>query len=68
MIDSPATTYSERKKMREELQRQEVEGVIIDPAAKCKCDRCGQIHFRPRKEANEISNLRQQENQSNAQS
>jgi len=42
-----ATTYSERRLIREELQRLEVEGVSLDPATKCRCE-CGNVHYRKR--------------------
>ena len=30
--------------------RQEAEGVGLDPAVKCICDRCGAIHYRKKVE------------------
>jgi len=43
-------TYSTRREIREELMRQEAEGVGLDPAVKCICDRCGAIHYRKKVE------------------
>jgi hypothetical protein len=39
-------TYSTRREIREELQRQEAEGVSLDPAVKCICPNCNQVHYR----------------------
>ena len=46
-------TLAERKRIREQLQREDAQGESLDPATKCKCPDCGIIHFRPRKENNE---------------
>jgi hypothetical protein len=45
-------SYRERKAIREQLDREKVEGVSIDAGQKCKCSQCGDIHFR-KKEPNE---------------
>jgi len=60
-------SYTERRRIREELERSEVQGLNLDPTVRCKCDRCGAVHYRP-KERNEIHDLRKQENQGGAQS
>jgi hypothetical protein len=39
-------TYSTQREIREELLRQEAEGVSLDPAVKCRCDRCGAVHYK----------------------
>jgi hypothetical protein len=39
-------TYSTRREIREELQRQEAEGVSLDPDVKCICDHCGAVHYK----------------------
>jgi hypothetical protein len=39
-------TYSTRREIREELLRQEAEGVSLDPAVKCICDHCGAVHYK----------------------
>lgn len=46
MINSELTTYSERRRIREEIERSEVQGESLDPATKCICDRCGAIHYK----------------------
>jgi hypothetical protein len=46
-------TYSTRREIREELLRQEAEGVSLDPAVKCRCDRCGAIHYCKKEETND---------------
>jgi hypothetical protein len=54
-------TYSERKLIRERLQREEIQGVSLDAATKCICH-CGQVHYRKKEKVDEIQNLQQQEN------
>lgn len=44
-------SISERRRIREELQRTEASGFSVDPADKCKCDKCGRVHYIPRKES-----------------
>lgn len=46
-------TYSDRRRVREALQREEVEGESLDPAMKCKCSECGQVHFKPKEKQND---------------
>jgi hypothetical protein len=41
-------TYTERRKLREQLQRESYQGVNIDAAVKCVCQKCGQVHYRKR--------------------
>jgi hypothetical protein len=50
MIDSSPTTYAERRAIREQLQREAKEGVSLDPATKCVCPNCNQIHYKAKKE------------------
>ena len=58
-------TLSDRRRIREQLEREQAEGVSLDPAVKCKCI-CGNVHYRKREEANE--SIRKHENQSGASS
>lgn len=44
-------SFSERRKIREELQRSESQGIRVDVADVCKCPNCGIDHYRPRSEA-----------------
>jgi hypothetical protein len=48
---SSLNTYSERRKIREEIQRLEQEGVSLDPAIKCRCA-CGNVHYKLRGSSN----------------
>jgi hypothetical protein len=43
-------TYSTRREIREELLRQEAEGVSLDPAVKCVCPNCNQVHYKAKQE------------------
>lgn len=43
-------SFSERRRIREELERSQANGFSVDPADKCKCPECGIVHFKPRKE------------------
>ena len=62
MIDSSSTTYSERRLIRERLQREEVEGVSLDPATKCICPNCNQVHYKRKvKDATSNTDTQRQE-------
>jgi hypothetical protein len=43
-------SYSERRVIREELQREDVEGVSLDPALKCVCPNCNSVHYKAKQE------------------
>ena len=65
MIQS-SLTYAERRRIREDLQRAEQEGESLDPAIKCRCPHCNQVHYK-RKEPNDLQDIRKQENEDSAQ-
>lgn len=41
------TSFSERRRIREQLQRSEIKGESLDPAIKCVCH-CGYVHYKPK--------------------
>lgn len=51
MNDAHVMTISERRRIREERQRADIEGFREDVANLCKCPNCGEVHYRPRSEA-----------------
>lgn len=51
MSEASINTYSDRRKIREEIQQSDAEGFSVDPAIKCKCS-CGNVHYRKRDETN----------------
>jgi uncharacterized OB-fold protein len=59
-------SYSERRKIREELERSDLQGESLDPTIKCKCRDCGIVHFRPRKESNEHNSKENESRSDNA--
>ena len=52
-------TYTERRKIREELQRSGVSGESIDGTVKCKCPDCGELHYK-RKPDNQTNERKQE--------
>jgi hypothetical protein len=43
-------SYSDRRRVREELERQGVDGERVDVGVKCRCPLCNQVHYK-RKES-----------------
>lgn len=43
-------SYSDRRRVREELERQGIDGERVDVGVKCVCGNCGQVHYK-RKES-----------------
>lgn len=46
-------SFSERRRIREQLQRSNEDGVSLDPAIKCKCPDCGSVHYKPKSRVEE---------------
>lgn len=41
-------SFSERRKIIEEIERLQIEGVRVDVADLCVCKECGGSHYKPR--------------------
>lgn len=45
-MSKPTDSFAERRRIREQLQRSEAQGVSLDVGVKCKCPDCGMIHYK----------------------
>jgi hypothetical protein len=46
-------SYSDRRRVREELERQGIDGERVDVGVTCRCPLCNQVHYK-RKEVAEV--------------